>query len=108
MNDYGLAPSPAQWALDAGLPAPWEGEGFTEYAARLGLDAVELVDGLNATTICLANYRLNTQLQRRMRSTFDAHVQALSRAHLDDSRRAEVRRAAEIIWGERCRPRPVV
>ena len=108
MNDYQLSPEPAQWALNAGLPKPHPEEGFIEYVERIGLDATELLEGLHERTVCLANYRLNTQLQRQIRPAFDAHVQALSRIHLSDARRAEVRRAAELLWGEGCRPRAVV
>ena len=108
MNDYGLTPAPAQWALDAGLPAPGDEEGFIQYVERLGMSGTELLVDLTAQTIDLANYRLNTQLQRRMRWAFDEHVEALAAEHLDEARRWEVRHAAEMLWPGRCRPRPVV
>ena len=108
MNDFGLLPNPAQWALDAGLPAPRPDEGFAHYVSRLGLDAATLVADLTEQTICLANWRLNTRLQRDMRAAFDAHVSELSVKHMDASRRREIRHAAKVLWGDRCRPVAVV
>lgn len=108
MEDYGLQPQPAQWALSAGLPAPKKDEGFIEYVERLGMDASELLVELHEQTICLANYRLNTQLQRQMRDAFDVHVEELAAMHLDEARRWEVRHNAAVLWGGQCRPGPVV
>ena len=108
MKDYGLRPEPARWALKAGLPAPRDDEGFIEYVTRLGLNAAELLVELTEQTMVLANARLNTQLQRRMRNAFDDHVEWLCCMHLDEHRREEIRRSAEYLFPGRCRPRPIV
>ena len=74
MDENGLRPSPPAWALDAGLPEPLQGEGFSEYVRRIGMDPDELLVELNERTLCLANGRLATSLQRALPDVFDAHV----------------------------------
>jgi len=74
MNDYGIRPEPAQWALDAGLPAPREEEGFIEYVERLGLNAADMLVDLTARTAELANLRLVSTLRRLLPKEFDEYV----------------------------------
>lgn len=101
--DYGLQPDPPQWALAAGLPEPESGETFSEYVLRLGLSPDSLLDGLTEQTVCLANGRLATALQRSMPQSFDLYVDALCEGVLDSERRAEVERIAQSLWNGRYR-----
>lgn len=102
MNENGLRPEPPEWAIAAGLPEPSEGEGFSEYATRLGLDPDPLLADLEERTLCLANGRLATSLQRAMPHVFDLHVDSLSREVLGDDR-SHIERNARILWGDRFR-----
>jgi hypothetical protein len=86
VNDYGLRPEPPEWALAAGLPRP-NGEGFTDYVSALGLDPRSLLDGLTEQTICIANLRLATTLQRAMPHVFDLYVDKLAEKHIEPERR---------------------
>lgn len=81
MSDNELRPEPPEWALTAGLPGPLQGEGFSDYSKRIGIDPEPLLEGLNEVTLCLANLRLATALQREMPSYFNEHVKALVTKH---------------------------
>ena len=94
-----LLPEPPQWALDAGIPYPLVGEGFTAYVTRLGLDSEALLEELNERTMCLANLRLATALQRSLPHYFDQHVDAMSRGALGVEGQKRVERIADFIWG---------
>lgn len=78
MDENGLRPLPPEWALQAGLPNPVDGEGFSEYVSRLGLNPKSLLEDLNERTLCLANGRLATTLQREMPAAFDRYVDELA------------------------------
>jgi hypothetical protein len=69
-----LTPKPPQWALDAGLPPPVEGEPFVQYIERLGLDPDPLLEDLTVRTLPLANSRLASLLFRELPDVFWAHV----------------------------------
>jgi len=71
-----VKPSPPQWALDAGLPAPKARESFEKYCLRLGFsqdDIDELLTGLNDRTYVLANSRLAAYLVRRLPEHWEAY-----------------------------------
>jgi hypothetical protein len=55
---WNLKPEPPQWALDAGLPAPVNGEVLGEYVERIGLPYWRLVYGLTPRTAVNAHIRL--------------------------------------------------
>lgn len=58
---------PPLWALDAGMSAPLDGEGFVDYWRRLGTpeDVIEwALDGLNHVTRQIANQRMDIYLRR--------------------------------------------
>lgn len=108
MEDFGLVPRPAEWALRAGLPGPKHGEGFAQYVTRLGFDPAELLVELTPRTACLAHLRLNTLLQRSMPAAFDKHIDALARAHLDPESRKRIEHSAHMLFPGQCRPRVTV
>lgn len=71
-----VKPSPPQWALDAGLPAPKARESFAKYCQRLGFTEDEIDDlliGLNEQTSVLANSRLAALLTRKLPQHWEAH-----------------------------------
>ena len=105
MNDFGLRPSPPRWALEAGLDAPKEGEGFTEYVTRLGLNASELLIDLHEQTAPLANGRLAHTLSQAMPGCRDRFIDSLAKRHIDPSRREELDNAARSLFADRYRRR---
>jgi hypothetical protein len=66
-----------QWALSAGLPAPYEDELFMDYVPRIGLDLYSLFEDLNDQTAPLANIRLASVIQDAMPDEWDAYVATL-------------------------------
>jgi hypothetical protein len=70
-----LSPRPPQWALDAGLPPPVEGESFCAYIERLGLDCDYLLEGLTGRTLPCANSRLASLLMRELPDAFWAYAE---------------------------------
>jgi hypothetical protein len=93
-----LRPQPPAWALEAGLPAPLEGENFVRYVTRLGLDSGYFFEELTAQTAELANLRLGSYLIDAMPDAFREHVHALSLRYLSDHRRRELVLMAERLW----------
>ena len=79
-----IVPRVPAWALATGCPAPYEGETFSEYVGRLGLDPEELLLGLNERTYVLANQRLASALIRRSPDSFAAYVRARRAAFTSD------------------------
>jgi len=82
---FELRPNPPQWALDAGLPAPRDGETYCAYVERLGLDCDELMVELTERTLPLANSRLAAAIARACPDTFDAYKRARRAAVLPPS-----------------------
>lgn len=103
MYDFGVVPEPPQWALDAGLPEPFEGEGFSEYVNRIGLDPAPLLVDLHRQTACCANGRLAHTLKENMRYYFDRHVESLVREHMTPERHEEIAHIAKWLWPTRYR-----
>jgi len=68
------APEPPLWALEAGLPEPWDDESFCAYVFRLGLDPEPLLVELIPRTALLANLRLDSLLMGKMPGAFSKHV----------------------------------
>ena len=101
-DDFGVLPEPPQWALDAGLPAPQEGEGFSQYVTRLGFDADDLLDELTERTAPLANGRLASALRKAMPDVWDSYVDTLD---IPYERRAEIEDMARNLFGESFRRR---
>lgn len=99
MHENGLRPSPPQWALEAGLPEPFHGEGFSEYVKRIGLDPGLLLEELQERTLCLANLRLATTLQRALPDAFDRHVDKLAASVLGPDRKY-VEHNARVLFGD--------
>ena len=99
LDDFGLRPSPPQWALEAGLDAPKEEEGFVEYVTRLGLDASELLIELTPQTAPLANGRLATTLARAMPEARDRYIEALAEIHIPPERRLQIENFACNAFG---------
>lgn len=75
-----LRPSVPEWALWAGLPAPYREETFTHYVARMGLDSAPLLAGLNENSLPIANQRLATELMRQLPWFYEGWVQVKRRA----------------------------
>lgn len=70
-------PVPARlpdWAIWAGCPEPTEGEMFSDYVRRLGLDPEPMLEGLNERTYGLANYRLWSVLMRKNPHGFSEYL----------------------------------
>lgn len=107
-RDFGLCPEPPPWALEEGLPAPYEGETFIPYVRRLGLQLRPLLKDLTQQTIVLANVRLATTLQRSMWQAFDRHVQRLADKHIAPQRQKELEVMAYNLFGARFRRRPII
>ena len=73
-------PDPPAWAVEAGIPAPWNGETFVRYCVRIGIPlavAEDMLDGLTERTAPCANDRLGTYLMRQCPDAFWAHVERL-------------------------------
>jgi hypothetical protein len=75
---------PPVWALAAGLPAPEDGEGYTAYWLRVGVDQGTItwsLMGLSGARLDVANERMATELGRRCPQAYARHVASLVRAH---------------------------
>jgi len=71
-----VKPSPPQWALDAGLPAPKDTETFIEYCHRLGWGQQtidELLCDLTPRTAPLANTRMAALLIKKLPLAWEDH-----------------------------------
>jgi hypothetical protein len=71
---WNLKPQPPQWALDAGLPAPDNGEVLGEYVTRIGLDYWKLVEGLDTRAAVNAHIRLVNMLADACPDAWQAHL----------------------------------
>lgn len=89
-----MIPEPPAWALEAGLPAPTEGETFVAYCIRLGIDPAPLVDDLDERTECIANMRLAHRLRLDLPRAWQAHIEAWLAASIKPERRRELQ-----AWG---------
>jgi hypothetical protein len=69
------------WAIEAGMPQPFEGETFKSYWTRVGVSdrvVAKAFKGLTDQTAEVANARMHTYLVRTMRKAFTKHVDALA------------------------------
>lgn len=94
-----IRPEPPQWALDAGLPGPFEGESFAAYCTRLGLEPGEFLIDLTDRTSCFANLRLAGRLARDMPEQWSEYVH--KRSALTPARREALDRIARQLWPRR-------
>lgn len=69
-----------EWARWAGLPCPQEGEGFSPYVTRLGLNPEVMLNGLNGNSAHIANRRLATELMRELPEKYEEYIRQKRRA----------------------------
>jgi hypothetical protein len=85
-KDEVLAYAPA-WIVEAGLPAPTEGETFVSYTQRLGLNPEPFFVELTPRTADMANGRLSSYFIRAMPHYFRHHLDARLAEYVPEERR---------------------